>query len=80
MIKGHRTDNEVRSKDGNKALIRLFIGGIIGFLVFYGLCCLWMVYKNNVNPVSSLGALSIGFIGLVMGAMLSLLSKNWNRK
>ena len=74
------TNTDTKNRDVKKAAIRMFIGGIIGFLLFFGLAYLWMVYKNNVNPLSGLGALAIGSIGLVLGALLSIFSKSWSRK
>jgi ABC-type antimicrobial peptide transport system permease subunit len=61
------TNNETQNHGIKKALVKMLIGGIIGFLLFFGLCYLWMIYKNNVNPVSGPGALVISFFGLVVG-------------
>ena len=64
-------------KDRNKAYIRLATGGILGFLITFGICYFWMEYKNNVGPVSGLGALFLSSIGAVIGALVSMFSKKW---
>lgn len=62
----------------NRALVRLFVGATLGFLIIFSLCYFWMVYKNNVGPVSGLGALFLSSLGAVFGALASLFSKKWN--
>ncbi len=66
------------NSDRVRVYIRLIIGGIIGFLLTFGLCYFWMYYNNDLNPVSGFGALFVSTIVAVFGSLLSLFSNNWN--
>jgi hypothetical protein len=78
--------NEVKIKL-HFAHLRLVIGGIVGFILFFGISIV-LLYINGrfeekivmnpyLGPPPLFTATVMGFFGLVIGAILSLLSKRW---
>ena len=71
------------------AYLRLFMGALIGFLIFFSLSALFLYGKGwfdsdlasnpYLGPPPLMTAMVFGFFGLVLGALLSLISKKWKQ-
>jgi len=58
-------------KTGNRRIyIRMILGGISGGVFFFSASYLWAWYNNNINPISGLGIMVIGAVGIVVGALI----------
>jgi threonine/homoserine/homoserine lactone efflux protein len=66
-----------------KAFLRMMLGGVIGAIL--SMVFTWgylIIFKKSpviMHPINVLGSLFIAWIGFVVGAVLSLFSKKWNR-
>jgi len=71
------------------AYLRLFMGSIVGFLIFFSISALVLYVKGwydadvatnpYLGPPPLMTAMVFGFFGFVFGALLSLITKKWEQ-
>lgn len=66
---------EKLAKQKSWAYRRLIVGGVYGGVAAFAIGYLWATMNNNVNPVAGLGLVVLSSVGIVVGALLSLLSR-----
>ena len=59
------------------AYLRMLWGAFLGGLITYSSCYLWAWSNDNLNPITGLGILLLTAAGIVVGVLLSLLSRKW---
>jgi hypothetical protein len=56
---------------------RMLLGAAAGFMLLVAVGYYWRVYPGPVHPLAGMGLLFLGFVGAVLGAIVSLFSRKW---